>query len=60
MTDKEKVTASVLICMISFDLLVLVQIPTPEYLNPIGCLFASVFIASGLYAAIGALFAWGQ
>lgn len=59
MSDKQKVQTSAVICIISMALMILAQIPTPEYLNPLGCMFALVWIASGIYTVIGAIFIWG-
>lgn len=58
-SDEAKIFISTLICVLSFGLLQLAQIPTPEYLNPVGCLFATIWMVSGMYAGVTALFTWG-
>jgi hypothetical protein len=52
---KEIKVAAVVSC-VSGLLMILIQIPTPDYLNCFGALFAVIWMAGGIYAAIGTLF----
>lgn len=45
-----------IIFSVSVILLVIVQIPTPEALNPFGCILGIIAITSGLWIGIGMLF----
>lgn len=56
--DVDKIKTVVVVCIISFILMIIVQIPTPGVLNPVGCLFAGAWMLSGMFAAIGVLFHW--
>lgn len=58
-TGEAKIFISAIVCIVSFGFMILAQVPTPEYLNPVGCLFAIIWMISGIYAGIGALFTWG-
>lgn len=59
LSNADKIGLAIIICVVSLGLMIIAQIPTPEYLNPVGCLFGTSFIVSGMYAAMGALFMWG-
>ncbi len=49
------VPIAAIVFIISIILMVVVQIPTPQYLNPFGCLCAIAAMASGFYLAFGIL-----
>ena len=59
MKNEQKVIAGLLIYLASTVFMILVQIPTPNQLNPLGAFFAIVWVCSGAYTAIGALFTYG-
>jgi len=53
----EIISKAILIYILSLLGMCIAQIPTQE-LNPIGAMFAMIWIASGLFAAVGALFVY--
>lgn len=56
----KQIFASGIIFIASTILMIVAQLPTPEYLNPIGCFFAIAWIASGMFIGIGTLFMMGN
>lgn len=57
LTNDQIIYSVLTIFVLSFVFMILVQIPTPDRLNPFGCLFGSVYIVSGVFS-IMALFLW--
>ncbi len=56
--DLKKIRTMGVICLISFALMTLAQIPTPQYLNPVGCIFATIWICSGIGFAMFGTYFW--